>query len=571
MTENSAIRVAGGPSWATWAARTLVRRLSVDNPFYVLSALLFCLGLWTSFGHQARAEDVWALMFGLAGYTLLLAVPACLLVRLGGVWEDVRTVLLLVVLMFLATSVTFDATLARDPNLGIACFVVGLLFAVSVSEGVLRVMRLRLPGAFRVPYYLALALFFLYPIALSPLLDRPRGEALQWGLFGFSAAAGLVALALVPAARRGANYVRENGSPWRWPLYPWSLFGLLGIAVVGRSFFLCWSMQHVESAVPERLIFGPYFLLPFVLAVGVLLLEGGRAARSRGALAAALGVPPILIILAAVGHRADDVYLDFLELFRARLGGTPLYLALVGAAGFYAYAALRRVPGAIGGLSAALAILAVVGPNTLDLHQLEPPRAWPMVLLAALQLALGLHRRDAWRCLAAAGCVVLAVLVTPPNGAAGPSLRGPIAFHVTLVGVLVIGAAFDNWLGRRLRTVGAGLGLLASAAALRADVSPGAFPPWVVSIYPIAMASMLGLYGMLLRHRPAFAAGAIAAACWVATLGWESYRALRHVVVGLDAIAAGLILLLLAELISLAKAGLLTRRGGISERHSTRA
>src|SRR4051794_32745100 len=165
--------------------RGLIRWVCTNNPFYVLSALLVLVGLWVSFGAQARAEQTWALMFGLAGYTLLLAVPACLLVRFGGVWEDVRTVLLLVVLMFLATSVTFDETLARNPRLGITCYIVGLIFAVAVSEGMLRGMRLALPGWFRAPYYLRLALFFLYPAALVPLLDRPRGEALQWALFGF--------------------------------------------------------------------------------------------------------------------------------------------------------------------------------------------------------------------------------------------------------------------------------------------------------------------------------------------------------------------------------------------------
>ena len=75
--------------------------------------LLVCLGLWVSFGSQADASETWALLFGMAGYTLLLAVTACLLVRFVGVWDDVRTVLLLVVLMFLATSVTFDDILAR--------------------------------------------------------------------------------------------------------------------------------------------------------------------------------------------------------------------------------------------------------------------------------------------------------------------------------------------------------------------------------------------------------------------------------------------------------------------------
>ena len=93
--------------------------------------------------------------------------------RFVGVWDDVRTVMLLVVLMFLATSVTFDEVLARDPARGVACYLGGLAFAVAVSEGMLRGARLALPPLFRVPYYLGLALFFLYPVALTPMLDRP--------------------------------------------------------------------------------------------------------------------------------------------------------------------------------------------------------------------------------------------------------------------------------------------------------------------------------------------------------------------------------------------------------------
>jgi len=76
------------------------------NPFYVLSAGLFLVGLRVSFGTQAL-EEVWALMGGLAGYALLLAATACLLIRFGRVWDDARTVLLLVVLLILATSVDF--------------------------------------------------------------------------------------------------------------------------------------------------------------------------------------------------------------------------------------------------------------------------------------------------------------------------------------------------------------------------------------------------------------------------------------------------------------------------------
>src|SRR5262249_32012967 len=130
------------------STRGLIRWICTKNPFYVASALCVLVGLWVSFGAQARVEQTWALMLGLAGYTLLLAVPAVLLVRYGGIWEDVRTVLLLVVLMFLATSVTFDDALARTPELGITCYVAGFLFAALLSAAMLRGMRLVLPGWF---------------------------------------------------------------------------------------------------------------------------------------------------------------------------------------------------------------------------------------------------------------------------------------------------------------------------------------------------------------------------------------------------------------------------------------
>ncbi len=89
----------------------------------------------------------------------------------------------------------------------------GLLFAVAVSEGLLRGTGLRLPAWFRVPYYLVLALFFLYPLAISRFVDDPHGEAMMWGLFGFSSAAGLVFLTLLPAIRRGPDYVRRQRQP----------------------------------------------------------------------------------------------------------------------------------------------------------------------------------------------------------------------------------------------------------------------------------------------------------------------------------------------------------------------
>src|SRR5262245_53486846 len=115
MTPIAEVRSSSGPPLAS--TRSAIRWLCTKNLFTFICDWLFLLVLRISFGAQTNAGETGALMAGLAGYTLLLAATAWLLVRFAGVWDDARTVLLLVVLMFLATSVTFDDVLVRDPVL----------------------------------------------------------------------------------------------------------------------------------------------------------------------------------------------------------------------------------------------------------------------------------------------------------------------------------------------------------------------------------------------------------------------------------------------------------------------
>lgn len=555
MFPSSDVRAESAPP-LTGGARGFLRWVCTRNPFYVISAGLFLFGLWVSFGKQAQIEESWALMTGMAGYTLLLAVTACLLVRFGNVWDDVRTVLLLVVLMFLATSVLFDEMLFLRPELGRVLFLVGLGFAVVVSELLLRGMQLGLPAWYRLPYYLILALFFVYPLELRGLVDlnEPRSEALMWGLFGFSPVAGLVFLTLLPAIRRGPDYVADNGSPWTWPLYPWTLFGVLAFAVPGRAFLLCWSMQLLESADRDRLIFGPYFLVPFGLAIAVLLLEIGLVSNRRGAIWTALLMPVGLIALTLVGHRSDPIYQGMLRLFSERLGGDPLYVTLLAAAVFYAYAALRGVPLAAEALTAVAASLAVIGPDTINFGALTPAQPQPLLAAAALQIALGLWRNTSWRCLvgSALGVAALTLLIDPSP------MRLPIVFHLGLAAILIIGAVFDDILARYLRAAGAALVVVASLAATPAP-EQSVFPAWLFEVYPPLMAGLLVAYFWCLDHRLSLVMASLVAVCWGVDIGWRAYGALRQIVTGLDYLAVSLVLFLVAVLISLIKAGLLSR------------
>ena len=54
-------------------------------------------------------------MGGLVAYTLVLSLAAFVVIRFGKVWDDGRSLLLLVILMLLAISVSFDVALAPIP------------------------------------------------------------------------------------------------------------------------------------------------------------------------------------------------------------------------------------------------------------------------------------------------------------------------------------------------------------------------------------------------------------------------------------------------------------------------
>ena len=558
-----------GPSIPTARRRGFFLRLCTANPFYAISAVLVFVGLRASFDVRAAAFPSWSLLAALAGYTLLMAGMAVLLVRYGNVWDDIRTLLVLVVLMFLVISVAFDEILSRDPGEGVACCLGGLAFASVLSEGLLRGLRLKLPARFRVPYHLGLALFFAYPAAISPWLRSPDDPRLLWAIFGFAPAAGLVALTLLPAARKGPDYVRDNGSPWPWPLYPWVVFGVLGFGACARSCYLCLSAQ--ASGMPGyyegyfSTIFGPYFLVPIGLAVAVLLLEAGLAARNARLVDLALLAPAALVALALVGHQPYPVYRKFLDLFTATLGGTPAFVTLLAVAAFYAVAAARRVLRAWDGLTAAALALAVVGPSTLTIDDLEAIHPAPLAVAASIQLALAVRRRDSLRALLASGGFGVAIMSSSIVEGWSPSLSAVVAFHLAIAASMTIGAAFDDPLAMVLRAVGAFF--LVVAASQVALFGPAAsIPPEVTRLYPVVVGLIAAIYGLLVSSRAYLLVAAISLSGGLALVAWRAYATLRRLVVGLDQILWGLLSFLVAAVISLAKAGAI--QGWWARRHT---
>ncbi len=534
-------------------ARGFVRFLYSSNPFYILSADLVFVGLRMSFGAGGSASRIWALMVGLAGYTLLMATTACFLIRVGKLWDDLRSLLILVVMMFLAMALCGDETMAADTRRGAVSCVGGFLFAVVVTEAVLRTIRLRLPGWYRAAYYFILAQVFLYPIALSPFLNDPDGPLLQWGLFGFAALAGLVLLSLVPAARAGAGLVAGNGSPWRWPLYPWSLFVVMAAGLGVRSYSLCVSFHYVGGS---HTIFGPYFLVPIGLAVSLIWLEIGIMSRRRPVMVAAAGMPLLLACLAMTGHRYEAVYMHFLDMFMGTLGGSPAFLTLVAATLFLAYAAARRVPLAWELMAVGLTALAVVGPKTLTPFDTVSPRSLPLLAAGLVLGSVAARRHSSGRAVLAAA--LLAAGMSRGQAELWPNINlVPLAVHLSLVAMLVVSTVFDDWLADLTRLCGAfSMLVLGVGSAFHSPwvelAIPGALSTW----YPPLAIVLTWSFGFLIRDRMYLVIAAVEVAAWLTHSGSETYQQLRRVVVGLDQIAFGMLFFLIAVLISLRKAGI---------------
>ncbi len=538
-------------------AAQLARLLYNHNPFYVISALLVLSGAWRSASHDAEMVEAGAIAVGLGAYTLLLAVTAWGIIRLGHVWEDVRSILLVIVLLFLAISVSSDPVLTAEHQPGASFAWGGFVFAVLVSEVLLRSLPLRLPARYRVPYYLVLALFFLYPLAISPLLKHPPGPSLYWALWGFSAAAGLVSLTLLPAVRGGAEYIRRCQGPWAWPAYPWVLFGMFGLCVCLRAYYLCVSFHPVLGT---DAIFGWYFLIPFLLAVNVLLIEAACVSRSNSTARGAVLMPILLIVLSMAGHRTDAVYRNFLEHFLDTLHGTPLYLTLCAAIALYAYAALRGVRGAGNAGSLALAALAVVTPVSFDLDDLMYYRSWPLVVAGLLQVVAGLWQRQSLTTMLGVACA-LAPVVFDVRFSAWGVYREVLIEHVAIAWLLVCGAVCDDRIGRRLRMAGA-VSLVAMSLAA-AGVDPRLFPrlpPIVVYLYPLVPIGVAVLYAKVAGGKLFYGAAVASLLGWPAVFGYAGYRQLREQIIGLNQILWGLAFFLLAMLVSLLKTGWWPRR-----------
>lgn len=371
----------GTPQW--------VCRVYPNNPLYLVSVVLVLWGIHLA-SDADRGSD--GLTTGLLfGYITMLATAGWLVVRLGKVWEDARTVLLAVLLMFTALSASYDHLCLDDPTAGGKRLAAAFLLSSVIVELLLRDLGLRLPAWYRVPFYLQLGVLFAFPAYLGQLSIDGRDADMCLGVLGFGMAAAASLLALLPAVHRRCLYDSDNGTPWHWPYYTWSLFVFMAIAMAVRSWMLSVSFSHAKGL---DAAFSPYFLAPIVVAIAVLLLEIGLLHNSKPTQRTAMAVLALVAPLSLPGDSLSQAQELSLGLLESQLVGPPL-MACLAIVGIALYGAARGAA-----FSTPIAVAAGIAVASLDsdarsLRDLHLPDAWALATVAGWLLWRGFRRLNA--------------------------------------------------------------------------------------------------------------------------------------------------------------------------------
>jgi hypothetical protein len=529
----------------------------------LLSVCFVFHGTAAWFQNDAALQNPWPLLVLISGYVLALAVTAFVIVRFFNVWDDARSIFLILLILFVEMSLCFDHVLARLPDIGKPLLIVGLLLAMCVSEGLMLGLRIRLPALFRLPFHLMLALLFLYPLCLVPGFFFSSHDTIlkSWRVFLFSPAVSLVLISLLPAVRRGPSYVENNGTPWNWPWFPWTALGTVIVGLCIRSYAITLSFDPVlsvgyDEAMTLPSAFGGYFLVPILLAAALLLLESGIVTGNRQIERLALAVPFACVLLSIPAGSPSAPYAEFLDLFTQRLA-SPVWLTAIASVGYLAYALIRRVSGAEQALVIALLLLSVTGSETLGLKTLVPPQAIPLLFIAGLELGWGLRKADSRRTLLGVFCSIAALRAA--TSAVWPSAVGDlVAFHLATAATIVIGTVFSDPFSRLLRHTGA---VMLIAGGIFALMLPFSAPAWTVPAYMATLIGLSFLYAWSFSNLVYFLSGLAIMFASLCALGWHTYLTLKRLPEwkGVDSFLLAAACLAIATIISVIKGGIVRK------------
>jgi len=532
----------------------VLRVLYTNNPFYVLSAA--CL-MFSAVDLVCPGSDV-ALVSGLlVAAIVLFSTTAVAIVRWGGVWEDARSLLLIVVLLMVALSCSIDLLLMQNASLGRAAAVAGFGFCVAISQVLLRLLAMRIAWRMQLPMYAVLALMFFFPGVLSRLSASGDDPWLTWATFLFPSVASAPFLALLPVANsRNVNRV-ATGTPWSWPWYPWSAVAILWAGAVLRSVGLAIAF-HPQLGLDMP--FGGYFLAPLVLGGCLLVFELCDGANRKWRMF--VEIAPVGLLAALLGPRlAGGELSGFEHASLVSYWGTPVFVVLVLLSLYYAYLYLR---------GSRLAYFALVGGMialTLCGRQAPQPMPWlqwwplPLTALAGLQWLLLFNRRTSLKLFAALSTSGLALTLYGPTSWV-LSYGGLLPLTALSMASLACGYLFCDGAARTLRLAGAvGLAALAVGGAIATGMQFDSAPELLIGLQAATALALLALVSWTSRNIEPMISGFAVVVAWLLSLATRGYRMLEESTLG--AVAAPLVAAMLffaaGLVISILKSGRVRR------------
>ena len=494
----------------TSQARSLVSVLYTQNPFYLISCGFVLYGLLVSsqsIGNLMSRANFLATSLG--SYTALMALTAILVIRLGKVWQDARTILLVVIIGQIAYSISVDEVCLADSSAAMMYLSAGFVGAFVITELVLQLSGIRFPFWYRVPYYGIVAVFFSFPI-LAGHFRTSGSEFANWSPLFFSMAVGAAMLLLIPAVRRGKSMCVDNGTPWTWPLFPLSAFVILLVLAGFRAHAIWMSFGSLIGTVG----FEPLLLLPLAMAVFVLVIEGSLAAEKKEIAVGALWLSPVMLACGlgsfARTPQAFDVGLSL-------YGGSSMTVVLVMLALFYLYARSRGILGTEHAVVALMLSLAFFGrtPTALEGAGWQP---WMIGAIASTLYFLFCQMRPGRESLwlgFTASCAATMVMA----GIEYDQLRVAIALAASwcVLMFMYIGYVFDTLLATLLRRTAAVT--LISGAIVLAGWNIVERPVEGAILILLATVVTSAVYLLLVRRWAWSYVALVQAACFLAVAG----------------------------------------------------
>jgi hypothetical protein len=440
--------------------QSVARFLYTQNPFYLISCGLIFYGIQLAIPQQASLESRTLILLGsIAAYTLLMSLTAICVIRFGRVWDDARSILMILIIGMLGMSASFDELCVNRWPMAVILALGCLLFSITVTECVLLLTRIRFTFLYRIPFYAMLAIFFAGPVIAGYAVAENHQFLKNWAAPFFSTAIAVCLITMSPALRRGKLYLLNNGTPWPWPLYPLSPFVVLVALGAIRSHGIWMSFSSLSGPIA----FEPFLLMPLGLAIAMLVLES-ETTRAERPLSVMMLIGAGLLFFCGQG-RAGLTALPIQEDIAFYFGsaGTLILLSLIG---FYLFAFIKRVPAAEYFLAFSLLALLWTSPIPEPWYQLGV-RSWMFPLLAsAVMLGNCLAQpRDsfAW--------FVFGVFLAIAAMALGTEIGQPVIGNssAALIGYLtlmIVGAIFQGDLAVFLRACAAAVSCIVALAIL---------------------------------------------------------------------------------------------------------